>query len=87
LLAVTGLVAAWRRRLPGGPLLAGHLVATLVAAAFVGSLGVRGMAEPSLVVLAAITIDSLVREVANRVGVLLAAGHSSGAASRPESPS
>jgi 4-amino-4-deoxy-L-arabinose transferase-like glycosyltransferase len=58
--ATAGLVIARRRRLPLGPLLAGVVVVTLISVAFYGSVRFRALAEPSLVVLAALAVDQAV---------------------------
>jgi 4-amino-4-deoxy-L-arabinose transferase-like glycosyltransferase len=60
-LALVGAVALWRRAVPLLPLLAPLLVATLVAALTFGFSRYRLVAEPSLVVLAAVGADRLWR--------------------------
>lgn len=60
-LAGGGLVMLRRRGVPVLPLLAPVVVVTLVAAFFYGNVRFRAPAEVSIVVLAAVTLDALVR--------------------------
>jgi hypothetical protein len=58
-LAVLGALRLRRRRVPITPLVAPVVIVTLVAAAFYGLVRFRAPAEVSIVVLAAVALDSL----------------------------
>ena len=60
-LAGGGLAVLWRRRIPIGPLLAGPLVVTFIAAATYPGIRYRVSADVALVVLAAVAFEAIVR--------------------------
>jgi 4-amino-4-deoxy-L-arabinose transferase-like glycosyltransferase len=64
-LAVAGAVALRRRKVPVVLLVGPLIVATLVAAAFYGLVRFRAFAEVSLVVLAAVAVDSILSRTRN----------------------
>lgn len=73
LLAIAGAVLLRRRRIPVFPLAALPALVVFTTAVFFGLVRYRAIAEVSLVVLAAVTVDTVVRAVGRRVSASMAA--------------